>query len=211
MRLSRIGLIAAALLSLAPVVAQAQTAPTPKITFSAAVTSGVNTVTPALTWSTSPVADSCTASGASDWNGPKSAQGSVTLNPISASVNYSLACTWKGGQATLTWVNATKNTDGSDYTNPATTRIYYGRAADTLDKTIDIPLPSPPLASRIMTSLTPEGMWYFAVATINTDGRSSDKSNVVGKYVLASDVNVTQVVGITVYKQPAAPTDLTVQ
>jgi len=210
MKKSRIGLIAAALLSVASH-AYAQTAPTPKITFSAAVTSGVNTVTPALTWSTSPVADSCTASGASDWSGPKAAQGSVTLNPISSSVNYSLACTWKGGQATLTWVNATKNTDGSDYTNPLTTRIYYGRAADTLDKTIDIPLPSPPLNSRIMTSLSPEGMWYFAVATVNSDGKPSDKSNVAGKYVLASDVNVTQVVGITVYKQPAAPTGLTVQ
>ena len=94
-------------------IAQAQTAGT--ITFTANKTSSTSSFAPVLTWSTSPVATSCAASGG--WSGTKFASGSETEPTISANTSYSLTCTWGSGAATISWTAPTKNTDGSSLTN----------------------------------------------------------------------------------------------
>jgi len=60
------------------------------LTFTAEVTSGVETVVPVLTWDTIPLADACTASG--DWAGGKPPSGTETLPAISGSATYNIQC-----------------------------------------------------------------------------------------------------------------------
>ena len=62
-------------LFLAAGAAQAQTAGT--VTLRANPTSATGSIVPVLTWSTNPVATSCTASGG--WSGTKAASGTQTL------------------------------------------------------------------------------------------------------------------------------------
>src|ERR1044072_5955990 len=86
--------------------AQAQTAGT--INFTANKTSATGSLTPVLTWSTSPVAPSCSASGA--WSGTKFASGSETLAAITASKSYTLTCAWGNGTAKISWTADRKST-----------------------------------------------------------------------------------------------------
>src|SRR5688572_4913924 len=58
-------------------------AQTPTMTFTVKTTTvGGATVAPELTWATTPAASSCAASGATDWTGPKPAQGTALLAAI---------------------------------------------------------------------------------------------------------------------------------
>src|SRR5688572_22209524 len=77
----------------------------------ASATTGGPTITPRLTWSTTPAATSCTASGASDWSGVKGPSGVVTLAPIAYSQTYTLVCSWPSttGSIPLQWTPPTHN------------------------------------------------------------------------------------------------------
>jgi len=101
--------------------ANAQTTPT--VTLTVSPTSGIETATPTLTWS-STGATSCVASGG--WSGTKATSGTQTLPAITASATYNLTCNAAGGFATLTWTAPTQRTDGSALTNLASYRIKYG-------------------------------------------------------------------------------------
>ena len=105
--------------------AQGQTAGV--VTLTANRTSNVGSFAPVLTWSTNPVAQSCTASGG--WSGTKAASGSQTQATIGASTNYTLTCTWGSGSATVNWTPPTANTDGSVLTNTPVTRWSTAPAA----------------------------------------------------------------------------------
>src|SRR5690242_6265952 len=109
--------------------AEAQTAGT--ISFTANQTSATGSLTPKLTWSTTPVASSCTASGG--WSGTKFASGSETLATITASKSYTLTCAWGNGNATIRWTAPTKNTDGSTLTDLKGFKIVYGQSATNLN------------------------------------------------------------------------------
>src|SRR6185436_12613893 len=111
--------------------AKAQTAGT--ITFTANRTSATGSLTPVLTWSTSPVASSCLASGA--WSGTKFASGSETLAAITSSKSYTLTCTWSSGTATVNWTAPTTNTDGSALTNLTGFKVVYGNSSTSLNQT----------------------------------------------------------------------------
>src|SRR3954462_15892373 len=102
--------------------AQAQTAGT--VTLTANKTSAQGSLAPVLTWSTTPVASSCTASGA--WSGTNFASGRETLAAITASKSYTLTCAWGNGNAKLSWVAPKQNTDGSSLTNLKGFKIVYG-------------------------------------------------------------------------------------
>src|SRR5688500_2528724 len=99
-------------------VAMAQTAP--DLDFDLATsTNAAGQVVPTLTWRTTPVASSGTATGDASWAGPKAPSGTQAL-PITADPRtYTMACTFPGStQAVLRWVAPTTNTDGSAYSNP---------------------------------------------------------------------------------------------
>jgi hypothetical protein len=157
--------------------AQAQTAGT--VTLTASPSSGTGSVTPKLTWSTNPVATSCTASGG--WSGTKAASGNQTLTAIKSNTNYTLTCTWgAAGTATIAWTAPTKNTDGSNLTNLASYKVLYGTSSTsfTHSKVID----DPTSTRATITALTP-ATWYFTVHSVTTGGVESSNSNVASKSV----------------------------
>lgn len=172
------------------------------ISFTAEVTSGVETVIPVLTWDTTPLADSCTASG--DWSGDKGPSGEETLPAITGSATYNISCDWLDASAVLTWTAPTQNTDGTAYTDPKGFKIYYdmsqgGPYANVND------VPDPNATTHVVAPLIP-GTWFFVATAYNQLDVESDVSGEVMKILgLSSE---TESVGITVNPKPNAPTGL---
>lgn len=190
--------------SLAPP-AQAQAAPV--LDFTAQTQTGNGTVTPALTWSTTPAGvASCVASG--DWTGNKGSSGTETLAPISSSKTYNLTCTWPGSTSvTLTWVAPTTNTNGTPYTDPGGYRIYFGTSAASLAQTRTIA--NPATLTDTITALA-AGQWFFAMTAFNQLNVESARTNTVSK-ILAAAASQQKSVGITVNPVPMPPTNFAVQ
>lgn len=189
----------AALLFL-PAVLFAQTAPTGSFTLATRVNAN-GTLTPTLTWTTTPAATSCTATGDTAWAGPKAASGTQTLAdfPTTTPKAYALVCTWPGStQAMLTWVPPTLNTDGSALANLAGYRVNYGATAAALVQAAQIA--NPAAVSHTIQNLTP-GTWFFGIKAYTTQGAESALSNIVSKVVNPA-VEWTQSTGV---KVPQAP------
>lgn len=178
------------------------------ITFSTNVSQAGGSATPTLTWSTQPAAASCTASG--DWSGAKFASGTETLPTTATSKTYNLTCTWPADRtAVLTWTPATKNTDGSNYTDPASVLIRYGvgkTAAQALDLSVSVPVPA---TTTTFNDLIP-GVWSFEAISVNQAAQLSAPTGRVTKTVLA-DLADTETVGVTVNPRPLPPSGLAVQ
>jgi len=177
-------------LSLAAGAVQAQTAGT--VTLTANATSATGEMTPRLTWSTSPVATSCTASGG--WSGTKAASGSQTLSNINASTNYTLTCSWSTGSATVNWTPPTANTDGTPLTNLAAFRVYYGTSSTSLTRVSEVNNISS--TSTTISALTP-ATWYFKVRAVNANQVESADSNVSSKVVTGATAARTVSITIT--------------
>jgi hypothetical protein len=183
--------------------AQAQTAGT--ITFTANKTSATGSLVPVLTWSTSPVASSCTASGA--WSGTKFASGSETLASITSSKAYTLSCSWGNGSSTVSWTKPTKNSDDSTLTNLAGFKVMFGNSASALTQSKAV---NDANATSTTVAALASGTWYFAVRAVNTDGVESDNSTVVSKTIssasAAKTVNITITGGTTPPPTPSLKT-----
>lgn len=176
--------------------AQAQTAGV--VTLNANRTSNVGSFAPVLTWSTNPVARSCTASGG--WTGAKAASGTQTLAAISASTNYTLTCTWSNGSANVTWTPPTTNNDGSPLTNLARFKVLYGTSSSSLSSSVIVD--DITRRSATIDSLAP-GTWYFAVRAVNTANMESGNSNVTSKAVAGA--SAARTLGITITSAPPPP------
>lgn len=181
--------------------AQAQTAGT--INFSAKQTSATGSLTPVLTWSTSPTASSCSASGA--WSGTKFASGSETLASITASKSYTLTCAWGNGSANISWSAPTKNTDGSTITDLKGFKIVYGTSASSLNLSQSVNDAS---ARSATVAALGAGTWYFAVRAVNSSGGESANSSTVTRTVSAATAAKT--VNITINSSSSTSTYKTV-
>jgi hypothetical protein len=179
--------------------AQAQTAGT--VTLRANATSATGSMVPVLTWSTSPTATSCTASGG--WSGTKAASGTQTLASISASTNYTLTCNWGSGSATVAWTAPTKNTDGTTLTNLAAFRVYYGTNTSSLTRVKEVNDISS--SSTTVSSLSP-ATWYFKVRAVNANQVESADSNVSSKVISAASAAKTIAISITPTTTPIRKT-----
>jgi fibronectin type III domain protein len=180
--------------------AQAQTAGT--VTLTANRTTATGSLTPVLTWSTTPVASSCVASGA--WSGTKFASGTETLPTITSNKSYTLTCTWGGsGTATLTWTAPKTNSNGSTLTDLTGYKIVYGNSSTSLTK-------NQAVNDAKATSATVPGLaagnWYFAVRALNSKGAESANSNVMQKSIAGASAAKT--VNITITSSTPAPTSL---
>jgi hypothetical protein len=176
--------------------AEAQTAGT--INFSANKTSATGSLVPELTWSTSPVASSCAASGA--WSGTKFASGSETLATITASKSYTLTCSWGGGTTSIRWVAPTQNTDGSSLTNLKGFKVVYGTSASALTQSQSI---NDPKATSATIAALGAGTWYFAVRAVNSSDAESNNSTTVSKTISAATASKT--VNITISGSTTPP------
>lgn len=186
-----------ALLVLIPALAFAQN--TGSLTLATTV-NGDSTLTPKLTWTLTPAAQTCTASGDTAWTGSKNpAGGTETLaaSPTTTPKTYALLCSWPGSTSVLlTWTPPTQNTDGSTLTNLAGHRVGWG-PSNTLGQQADVPLP----ASNFTVNNLTAGTWFFGVKAYTTQGAESALSNLVTK-TLAGPIEWSQSTGVKVPKAP---------
>jgi hypothetical protein len=85
------------------------------------------------------------------------------------------------GVATLSWDPPTDNADGSYPADLAGYRIYYGKSASRLDRTVVID--NPGLTRYMVENLSP-ARWHFAMTSITTGGVESRRSRIVSKRVV---------------------------
>lgn len=195
-------LLAGALLALSAL-ASAQT-----ITLTASPATGVGSVTPTLTWSTTPAATSCSASGG--WSGTKAASGSAAVPAINLATDYTLTCTWPGsaGTADVRWLAPTTNTNNTPLTGLAVFRVVYGTSSSALSRSLQVNDPTATVAR--ITGLAP-GTWFFAVIAIDAKGNPSTPSAVATKVITGpAPATAAKTVNVNVDTQPNAPTDVTV-
>ena len=84
------------------------------------------------------------------------------------------------GVATVSWTPPTRNTNGSQLTNLAGYRIFYGTSANALSRSVQIA--NPGVATYVVSNLSP-ATWYFAVRSYTTAGAESALSNVASKTI----------------------------
>ncbi|WP_144395430.1 fibronectin type III domain-containing protein [Pleionea sediminis] len=85
------------------------------------------------------------------------------------------------GNASLSWIAPTENTDGTELTDLAGFVIYYGNSEDNLDQVIEIDDTS--INSWVIENLTVDQTYYFSVSAVNSDGIASEQSAVVTKTI----------------------------
>lgn len=215
--MKRLLLLAALALS-APIYSQT-------VTLTPSVTSGVGSISTTLTWSTTPAAQSCVASGHTSWTGDKAVSGTLALPAIALSGTYTLtlACTWPGSSssATVNWIQPTANTDGTALarcatptsTGPCLQRFHVYRAATAaaIGSGEMTPVRDPAAVSYVWPNLA-AGVHCFAVEAVNGDGVPSPISNVSNPCkTIAAAQTVSRSVTITVNPRPSPPTNVTVQ
>lgn len=84
------------------------------------------------------------------------------------------------GIATLSWEAPTTTTQGSQLTDLAGYRIYYGINRSDLSGTVQ--LNSVGLQTYVLDNLG-QGTWYFAIRAVTSMGVESPLSNVVSKTI----------------------------
>jgi Putative Ig domain len=102
---------------------------------------------------------------------------SSALPPFTVTVT---AATPTTGNATVTWVPPTQNTNGTALTNLAGLRIYYGTSPSNLTQMVQV-------ASTTQTSTTianlASGVWYFGGVAYTSAGAQSAMSSLVNATV----------------------------
>lgn len=191
----RLTFISIALLAALVSPVYAQTAGT--VTFSAQQTSATGSLTPVLTWSTTPTASGCTAGGA--WSGTKFASGSETVTTITSSKSYTLTCSWGNGSTTVTWKAPTTNTDGTALTNLASYTVLFGTSSSALSQSKTV---SDPSATSTTIAALASGTWYFAVRAVNSGGVESESSAIASKTLTSASASKTINITITAPSQP---------
>jgi hypothetical protein len=181
------------------------------LTFDVDTVNAVERVTPKLTWSTSPAATSCTASGA--WSGTKAANGTETLAEITSSQVYTLTCSWPAQLgASIDWKAPTENTDGTalvpclsdtptDKKCLLKYRLFYGKSPGALTTPKDI---SRNVIHWDLPGLS-GGTWYFQLKAVNAAGVESAGSQVLSKVTGEAGGTMTTSRGITIDPRPNDP------
>jgi hypothetical protein len=173
------------------------------LSFTAATTTGNGSVTPVLTWSTTPAANSCVASGDAAWLGSKVVSGSATLPATTKSVTYNLQCSWGKATVTVNWVAPTLNTDNTPLTDLNGFKVYWSGTGGDFSQSV----PGAGVTSLTVTPV-PAGTFDFTVAAVNKNSVESAKS--APATATTTTAVVTKSVGITVNPVPMAPTNVTV-
>lgn len=201
-------------------IVQPAAAQTPTLDFSVATsTSDGRTVTPALTWSTTPAAQSCTASGATDWTGTQAVSGTVTLNAISATRSYSLSCTWPGDTtATIRWTAPTTNTDGSALAKCTSQTevgsclrsfmVVKGTTAQNVGS--DGRVVNDRNATSYAWTGLPAGTHWFSVIAINGNDMQSEQAMPPASKVITTATTQSRTLEVAV-RFPSSPGTVTVQ
>lgn len=210
--------------------AHAQTEP--QLTFTPELTRASETLTPKFTWSTTPTATGCVASGDDpNWQGNKAASGSVTLPAINVTKTYGFVCSFAGQadvNASLTWQAPTTYTNGAPLTIAKYTIAFGKNQADVGVATESVPVPGVQIRQHAfptstsmnvsnVTSLAGLGAYYFCLRVHDAAGnfsgcpRNTDGSLASKTFVAASPTNVTRSVTLTVDPKPSTASGFTVE
>jgi hypothetical protein len=84
------------------------------------------------------------------------------------------------GDATLSWIAPTEDTDGTPIVGLAGYRIYYGASATQMSNVISV---SSPTAVAYEISNLAAGTWYFAIAAYNTESEQSALTATISKTI----------------------------
>jgi hypothetical protein len=157
----------------------------PTLSFSASETVLVPGSSITLTWSSTNTT-SCSASGG--WSGGQSLTGSAGMT-INSTTTFTLTCTGPGGNivemltvntlnpVSLNWVAPTENVDGSNLTDLAGYRIYWGSTSRNYTNMVDVP--DSQTASHTLD--LESGDYYVAMTALDLEGNESAYSNEVLK------------------------------
>jgi hypothetical protein len=212
-------LLACLFLAATPAFAQTD----PSVTFGASVTNANGSLTTTLTWSTTPAANSCTASGHSSWTGQKAASGSLALPAITLSGSYSLTlnCTWPGDStATVRWTPPTQNTDGSALAKCASQAVTSGpcllryrvlRSDSQAGANEESRVVDDRNAVQYAWTGLPIGTHWFTVAVSNANNVESDLAMPRVSKVITGSITRNAGVTLTVNPKPSAAGNVTVE
>jgi hypothetical protein len=84
------------------------------------------------------------------------------------------------GSVTLSWLPPTTNTNGTQLTNLAGYRIYYGTSPSSLTESLQVT--NPGISTFVVSNLSP-ATWYFSLVSYNSANVESPLSQVVSKTV----------------------------
>jgi Putative Ig domain len=108
----------------------------------------------------------------------------ITVSDGAAAValaSFSINVTSSSGSATLSWVAPTTNVDGTPLTDLAGYIIYYGTSSSNLSSTVSVDSSS--ASSYTIAALVTGRTYYFAIASMNAAGISSNLSSVASKTI----------------------------
>lgn len=99
---------------------------------------------------------------------------------VSPNSNGTAAGEAAAGSAALNWSPVTQNTDGSELTDLAGYRVFYGTSPSAMSTIVA--LSDPNQTTYVATDLS-AGTWYFSVAAYTSSGLQGNLSNVASKTV----------------------------
>ncbi len=158
----------------------------PKLSFTAADSSVASGDSTTLSWSATD-AENCSASGG--WSGTRAASGSETVGPLNAGTTYSLSCNGPGGSVvqmlniavissvSLAWEPPVENVDGTELTDLAGFRIYFGASSGSYTNMVEIADPAVTTATLDLSS----GDYHVVMTAFDMEGNESSYSNEVLK------------------------------
>jgi hypothetical protein len=162
------------------------------VTISVTPTTGIESVTPTVTWSSSGVT-TCTATGG--WIGAKAISGSETLPSIDRAASYGLICTDPNGNLIISWTPPTQNTNGTPLTDLAKYRIYVAATISALQTATPVEI-SAPATTYTVTNVAP-GTKFVAVTAVSLAGVESAFSNTPSKNVTGDTATAQAAVSVT--------------
>jgi hypothetical protein len=192
------------------------------VTFGASVTNANGSLSTRLTWSTSPVATGCQASGHPSWTGTKAASGTLDLPAItlSGTYNLTLSCTRTGDTSALVrWTAPITNTDGTALAPCASGvtsgtclrgyRIYRRVGSIDMNGAEMTEISDPATLTRAYSNLV-AGTHNFAAEAFNANGVPSALTPIASKVISATAVENASVT-LTVNPIPRAPSAFNVE
>ena len=157
------------------------------VTLTASPRGVVSGDTVTLNWA-SDNATQCTATGG--WSGIQPLTGSFVAGPISATTDFQLTCEGQAGSALamvsvglvdkiVSWLAPTQNVDGSQLTDLAGYRVYWGASSRTYTGNHTI---NSAAVTQWEANLA-AGVYYFALTAFDTQDNESAYSNEVLKII----------------------------
>jgi hypothetical protein len=158
-----------------------------------------------LSWTASG-ASVCTKTGA--WSGNAAASGSEQISVNSATATFTLTCSSNTDSRTLTWINPTQNTDGTNATLSGN-KVYHAASAANIESANPVINLVPARTTYVLSGL-PAGPRVVGVKATGSTGMDSAMSALAStSIVLPTGVDTVQAT-CTPPSEPKPPSGVTI-